>query len=279
MPQTVETKSLLTVRGYHDLAVDPAKRTYLCKEDSMIQFLVYVLDSKCDEIVATSLQTLVLLSEKLELRPILGKVFGLRQSLQPLLQRTDNHEILRHARKIYNRLFIDARESFQPFKDIYNTSSDCKVGTNSVNGHRAKTKVLVYKINGLYDVKHRKQSERELIKLKGLISVTFSSNRCIVRAKQDFKPELIAKAIASTNCMTAQQIVKNKDGKEVFVSFGTDTTEDPAANKENTELPSYLSDEENSPIKSNAVAKNSTTGNVSSWLSTATNFLSRSFYW
>ncbi|KAM9024179.1 armadillo repeat-containing protein 1 isoform 2-T3 [Guaruba guarouba] len=87
----------------------------------------------------------------------------------------------------------------------------------------------------------------------------------------------LATAIASTKVMKAQQVVKSESGEEMLVPF-QDT---PVEVEQNTDLPEYLPEDE-SPTKEQdkAVSRvGSHPEGAASWLSTAANFLSRSFYW
>ncbi|ELK27761.1 Armadillo repeat-containing protein 1 [Myotis davidii] len=87
----------------------------------------------------------------------------------------------------------------------------------------------------------------------------------------------LASAIASTKVMKAQQVVKSESGEEMLVPFQDMVVEV----EQNTELPDYLPEDE-SPTKEQdkAVSRvGSHPEGGASWLSTAANFLSRSFYW
>ncbi|XP_031802211.1 armadillo repeat-containing protein 1 isoform X5 [Sarcophilus harrisii] len=125
----------------------------------------------------------------------------------------------------------------------------------------------------------RNLCEEALLKIKGVISFTFQMavQRCVVRIRSDLKAEALATAIASTKVMKAQQVVKSETGEEMLVPF-QDT---PVEVEQNTDLPDYLPEDE-SPIKEQdkAVSRvGSHPEGGASWLSTAANFLSRSFYW
>ncbi|KAF3822506.1 hypothetical protein GH733_007880 [Mirounga leonina] len=125
----------------------------------------------------------------------------------------------------------------------------------------------------------RNLCEEALLKIKGVISFTFQMavQRCVVRIRSDLKAEALASAIASTKVMKAQQVVKSESGEEMLVPF-QDT---PVEVEQNTELPDYLPEDE-SPTKEQdkAVSRvGSHPEGGASWLSTAANFLSRSFYW
>nr|XP_009920662.1 PREDICTED: armadillo repeat-containing protein 1 isoform X2 [Haliaeetus albicilla] len=125
----------------------------------------------------------------------------------------------------------------------------------------------------------RNLCEEALLKIKGVISFTFQMavQRCVVRIRSDLKAEALATAIASTKVMKAQQVVKSESGEEMLVPF-QDT---PVEVEQNTDLPEYLPEDE-SPTKEQdkAVSRvGSHPEGAASWLSTAANFLSRSFYW
>ncbi|MGH0150811.1 UNVERIFIED_CONTAM: hypothetical protein FKN15_019059 [Acipenser sinensis] len=139
-------------------------------------------------------------------------------------------------------------------------------------------KTVVLHIDGLDDAARRSLCEDALLKIKGVISFTFQMTvkRCVVRIRSDLKAEALGTAIASTKIMKAQQIVKGEDGDEVMISF-----EDASVEVEqNTDLPDYLPEEE-SPSKEldKAVSRVGVKQDASGWLSTAANFLTRSFYW
>ncbi|XP_075682295.1 armadillo repeat-containing protein 1 isoform X2 [Rhinoderma darwinii] len=125
----------------------------------------------------------------------------------------------------------------------------------------------------------RSLCEDALLKIKGVISFTFQMavQRCVVRIRSDLKAEALATAIASTKVMKAQQVVKGETGEELLVAF-QDTSVDV---EQNTDLPDYLPEDE-SPMKEQDKAVSRVGAHQdggSSWLSTAANFLSRSFYW
>ncbi|TKC43751.1 hypothetical protein EI555_004364, partial [Monodon monoceros] len=138
----------------------------------------------------------------------------------------------------------------------------------------------------------RNLCEEALLKIKGVISFTFQMavQRCVVRIRSDLKAEALASAIASTKVMKAQQVVKSESGEEVdFVTTLTCSLhqmlvpfqDTPVEVEQNTELPDYLPEDE-SPTKEQdkAVSRvGSHPEGGASWLSTAANFLSRSFYW
>ncbi|MED6265880.1 Armadillo repeat-containing protein 1, partial [Ilyodon furcidens] len=142
---------------------------------------------------------------------------------------------------------------------------------------RAKTVIL--QIDGLDDPGRRSLCEETLLKIRGVISFTFQMavKRCIVRIRSDLKAEALASAIAATEVMTAQQVVKAENGDEVLIRFPDDSSVEV---EQNADLPEYLPEEESpSQDPDKAVSRVGSGQEGTSWLGAAANFLSRSFYW
>ncbi|KAK7922142.1 hypothetical protein WMY93_009044 [Mugilogobius chulae] len=78
-----------------------------------------------------------------------------------------------------------------------------------------------------------------LLRIRGVISFTFqmSVKRLHRPDRADLKPEALASAIASTQVMTAQQVVKGENGQEVLVPFPEDSS---VQVEQNQDLPEYL---------------------------------------
>ncbi|CAG04197.1 unnamed protein product [Tetraodon nigroviridis] len=125
----------------------------------------------------------------------------------------------------------------------------------------------------------RSLCEEALLKIRGVISFTFQMavKRCVVRIRSDLKADALGTAINSTKVMTAQQVVRTDDGEELMVPFQEDST---AVVEENTDIPDYLPEEESpSQEQDKAVTRIGSVTDGMGWLSTAANFLTRSFYW
>ncbi|XP_034145273.1 armadillo repeat-containing protein 1 isoform X2 [Esox lucius] len=142
---------------------------------------------------------------------------------------------------------------------------------------RAKTVVL--HIDGLDDSARRSLCEEALLKIRGVISFTFQMavKRCVVRIRSDLKAEALGTAINSTKVMKAAQVVKGEDGGELVLPF-QDGAEEFV--EHNVDVPDYLPEEESpSQEQDKAVTRVGSITDGVGWLSTAANFLSRSFYW
>ncbi|KAK7825082.1 hypothetical protein U0070_014839 [Myodes glareolus] len=180
------------------------------------------------------------------------------------------------ASEIYDILQSSSMADGDSFNEVNSRRRKAQFFLGTTN-KRAKTVVL--QIDGLDDTSRRNLCEEALLKIKGVISFTFQMavQRCVVRIRSDLKAEALASAIASTKVMKAQQVVKSESGEEMLVPF----QDAPVEVEENTELPDYLPEDE-SPTKEQdkAVSRvGSHPDGGASWLSTAANFLSRSFYW
>ncbi|KAJ0060806.1 hypothetical protein NL108_001671, partial [Boleophthalmus pectinirostris] len=85
-----------------------------------------------------------------------------------------------------------------------------------INSSNKKAKSVTLHIQGLDSSEQRSLCEEALLKVKGVISFTFqmASKRCTVRIRTDLPTESLAAAIAATKILSAQQVVKNEEGKE-----------------------------------------------------------------
>ncbi|XP_007894929.1 armadillo repeat-containing protein 1 isoform X2 [Callorhinchus milii] len=227
--------------------------------------------------MACTLMALRYLAECRSNREKMKSELGMLLSLQNVIQKTTTPG---ETKFLANEVYEILQSSSSPESE----------NTNEYNSHRRKAqfflgstnkraKTVVLQIDGLDDASRRNMCEEALLKIKGVISFTFQMGvkRCVVRIRSDLKAEALASAIAATKVLKAQQVIKNETGEEVLVHF-QDT---PVDVEQNTDLPDYLPEDE-SPSKNGdkAVSRVGSTQDGSySWFRTATNFLSRSFYW
>ncbi|XP_062260390.1 armadillo repeat-containing protein 1-like isoform X2 [Platichthys flesus] len=180
------------------------------------------------------------------------------------------------ASEIHELLQATCHADSEPDQDVVSSRRKAQFFLGSSN-KRAKTVILL--IDGLDDWSRRSLCEEVLLKITGVISFTFQMGvrRCIVRVRADLKAESLASAIASTQVMSAQQVVKGERGDEVLVSFVENGS---AEVEQNLDLPDYLPEDESpSQEPDKAVTRVGSNQDGASWLGAATNFLSRSFYW
>ncbi|XP_059151844.1 armadillo repeat-containing protein 1-like isoform X2 [Physella acuta] len=272
------------VAAMKTMALDPRRRTLLAKDATCIGGLVIVLSNMNQSIVEEALQTLLLLSECQEACTILKNHVGMLDQLNVVIDSCEKNSRVYHLAQLllekFNEISLQKTKS-KPLADSTNNArSSSNEKNTSLNGHN-KAKSIILQIKGLHDKSDRDVCARLLLKVRGVISITFdlSKKRCILRTKADIKPEMLASIIAKSMTMTAQQVVRNDKGEESLVSFNTSTHQ---AVPEQEDLPDYLSDDSDTTIIDDKAVKKPTEEDKkksAGWFSKAANFLSSSFYW
>ncbi|KAM6214259.1 armadillo repeat-containing protein 1 [Rhynchocyon petersi] len=272
-----EPDALSVVNQLRDLAADPLNRRAIVQDQGCLPGLILFMDHPNPSVVHSALLALRYLAECRANREKMKGELGMMLSLQNVIQKTTTPgETKLLASEIYDILQSSNMADGDSYNEMNSRRRKAQFFLGSTN-KRAKTVVL--HIDGLDDTSRRNLCEEALLKIKGVISFTFQMavQRCVVRIRSDLKAEALASAIASTKVMKAQQVVKSESGEEMLVPF-QDT---PVEVEQNTDLPDYLPEDE-SPTKEQdkAVSRvGSHPEGGASWLSTAANFLSRSFYW
>ncbi|XP_009330497.1 PREDICTED: armadillo repeat-containing protein 1 [Pygoscelis adeliae] len=272
-----EPDALSVVNQLRDLAADPLNRRAIVQDQGCLPGLILFLDHPNPPVVHSALLALRYLAECRANREKMKSELGMMLSLQNVIQKTTTPgETKLLASEVYDILQSSNMSDMDNVNEMNYRRRKAQFFLGSTN-KRAKTVVL--HIDGLDDSSRRNLCEEALLKIKGVISFTFQMavQRCVVRIRSDLKAEALATAIASTKVMKAQQVVKSESGEEMLVPF-QDT---PVEVEQNTDLPEYLPEDE-SPTKEQdkAVSRvGSHPEGAASWLSTAANFLSRSFYW
>ncbi|CAL4069326.1 unnamed protein product [Meganyctiphanes norvegica] len=146
------------------------------------------------------------------------------------------------------------------------------------NNRKAKNVTLF--VNGMVNADHRKLVEDELVRVRGLISIVFdlAHSRVTCRVKRDLSIEKLALAVARTDRLTAQHVIKGANGEEVIQPFGGENT---SALSPIDDLPDYLPEEEDAVKQDGTEMATSGTfrETATSFLSTAANIIQKSFYW
>ncbi|KAK3859226.1 hypothetical protein Pcinc_034631 [Petrolisthes cinctipes] len=152
--------------------------------------------------------------------------------------------------------------------------------------HNSRAKIVTLFIKGMVNPAHRKLVEEELVRVRGLISIVFDlgHSRVTCRVKRDLPPEKLAAAVARTETFTALQVTTNDKGEEEMISLDPASRPSlPSTHKsEEEELPDYLPEEDLEPIEdaTSAMAPSGTLmETATTWFSSATNLLQKSFYW
>ncbi|XP_016521876.1 armadillo repeat-containing protein 1-like isoform X1 [Poecilia formosa] len=282
---------LAVVTQLRDLAADPMNRRAIVQDHGCLPGLILFLDHPDPQVVYCALLAVRYLAECRANREKLKTELGMMLSLQNIVQKsTTPGETKLLASEIYQLLQAvpgaDEPQAVGPARGGARRKAQFFLGSSN---KRAKTVIL--QIHGLDDPGsdllsgsdplqgRRSLCEEALLKIRGVISFTFQMavKRCVVRIRSDLKAEALASAIAATEVMTAQQVVKDENGDEVLVHFpeaGSVSVE------QNLDLPEYLPEEESpSQDPDKAISRVGSGQDGSSWLGTAANFLSRSFYW
>ncbi|CAN9507420.1 unnamed protein product [Ophioblennius macclurei] len=267
--------ALSVVSQLRDLASEPQNREVIVQDQGCLPGLVLFLDHKDSEVLFATLQTLRYLAELSLNIPIMKNELGMMVSLENLMAREGlSLDITALAREVYDVLKAPANAPSQ-------TLEKKKKSQFFINSSNKKAKSVTLHIKGLDSTDQRGLCEEALLKVRGVISFTFqmASKRCTVRIRSDLPTESLASAIAATKVLSAQQVVKNEAGEEVYLALDPSGAEAPR----NSALPDYLPEEEDeSPGKnldkavSRSAAKEDASG---SWLNAAASFLTKTFYW
>ncbi|XP_040911773.1 armadillo repeat-containing protein 1-like [Toxotes jaculatrix] len=274
---SAEPDALAVVNQLRDLAADPMNRRAIVQDQGCLPGLILFLDHPNPQVVYSALLAIRYLAECRANREKLKGELGMMLSLQNVVQKsTTPGETKLLASEIYELLQASCGADPEPAEEAVSSRRKAQFFLGSSN-KRAKTVIL--HIDGLDDSGRRSLCEEALLKIRGVISFTFQMavKRCIVRIRSDLKAEALASAIASTQVMTAQQVVKGENGDEVLIPFAEDGSVEV---EENVDLPDYLP-EDDSPSQEpdKAVSRVGSGQDGTSWLGAAANFLSRSFYW
>ncbi|NP_001316212.1 armadillo repeat containing 1, like [Ictalurus punctatus] len=269
--------AMSVVTQLRDLASEPQNREAIAKDQGCLPGLVLFLDHKDPQVVFATLQTLRYLAESSQNIVSMKNELGMMVSLETLMENCGlSTDITDLAKEVYEILSAPARtETLRtPVQPMRRNKPQF-----FINSSNKKAKTVTLHIQGLDGTDQRGVCEEALLKVKGVISFTFqmAMKRCTVRVRADLSTESLASAIAATKVLSAQQVVKNEHGEEVFIPLSTADTHI----EENHHLPDYLPEDE-SPEKqtdravSRTAAKQDASG---SWLSSAASFLTKTFYW
>lgn len=298
---------LQVVTTLRDLAKVEANRHTIVNDNGCLPGLVLMLDNPSSEVVDTAIEALGYLAELKSNRIIMWRELGLVISLNGLVDATGTSDKARAAsRDIIHRI----RPETQPMKRrmlpkrpptkpkptfvggaLRRPLGNLQSTTGSRNGAsffkpntNKNARTVTIQVIGLTDLHTRKILEAALLKLTGIVSFTIDMGkaRVAIRALSTLSVEMITIGIQQTKIMSAQQIIKNEDGAEVVLSFGTAPAgvgaSAPAAN-----MPRYLDDEEeneepDNPKTALQITDGITTG-FTGFLSSAVSTFSSTFHW
>uniref|UniRef100_A0A8C7Z6Z1 Armadillo repeat-containing protein 1 n=1 Tax=Oryzias sinensis TaxID=183150 RepID=A0A8C7Z6Z1_9TELE len=275
--------ALSVVCQLRDLASEPQNREAIVQDQGCLPGLVLFLDHQDAEVLFATLQTLRYLAELTPNIPTMKNELGMMVSLENLYGRDDlSVDITALAKEVYIILS-------QPANPAPRTPERQrrKKPQFFINSSSKKAKSVTLHIQGL-DSTVRLEAFRDSFTFRGISDLMLlhlflfssTSEACVKRlCSRDVRSAFnLATAIAATKVLSAQQVVKNETGEEVYIPLNPAGTEVP----QNSALPDYLPEEEESPERevdraiSRTAAKEDSSG---SWLNAAASFLSKSFYW
>ncbi|KAL7851382.1 hypothetical protein AOLI_G00217380 [Acnodon oligacanthus] len=282
---SAEPDALAVVNQLRELAADPLNRRAIAEDQGCLPGLILFLDNSNPQVVYTALQALRYLAECRANREKMRGEFGMLLSLQNVVEKTATPgETRLLASEVYELLrnvgADGGEEEIDGEKDEEMASCRRKAQFFLGSSNKLAKTVILY-IDGLDDSERRSLCEDALLRIRGVISFTFQMavKRCIVRIRSDLTAETLASAIASTQVLKAQQVVKGENGDEVLIPF-----HEEGEGEENvlvcTNLPEYLSEDDSPSVeKEKVLSRVGSASEGSGWLASAANFLSRSFYW
>ncbi|XP_068564362.1 armadillo repeat containing 1, like [Cebidichthys violaceus] len=265
--------ALSVVSQLRDLASEPQNREVIVQDQGCLPGLVLFLDHQNPDVLFATVQTLRYLAEFTPNISTMKNELGMMVSLENLIGREGlSVDITALAQELF--VILSAPVPRIPERESRKKSQFF------INSAHKKAKSVTLHIQGLDSTDQRGLCEEALLKVKGVISFTFqmASKRCTVRIRSDLPTESLASAIAATKVLSAQQVVKNEAGEEVFILLNQSGVEV----RQNSALPDYLPEEEESPERevdraiSRTTAKEDSSG---SWLNSAASFLTKTFYW
>ncbi|XP_037305271.1 armadillo repeat containing 1, like [Pungitius pungitius] len=265
--------ALSVVSQLRDLASEPQNREVIVQDQGCLPGLVLFLDHQNPDVLLATLQTLRYLAELTPNISTMANELGMMVSLENLIGRDGlSVDITSLAKELFD--ILSAPVPRIPERQIR------KKTQFFINSAQKKAKSVTLHIHGLDSTDQRGLCEEALLKVKGVISFTFqmASKRCTVRIRSDLPTESLASAIAATKVLSAQQVVKNEAGVEVFIPLNPSEVEV----QQNLALPDYLPEEEESPEREVDRAISRTTAKADSsgsWLGSAASFLTKTFYW
>ncbi|XP_075524772.1 uncharacterized protein LOC142557078 isoform X2 [Dermacentor variabilis] len=235
---------------YETLMDEEEQRDLLCQDQTLLNFLVYVLQETTDEIVMLSLKVLAALCADDNRCAIVSQTFGLSPSLELLTSGAQDFGVKEAALRLKMRLLeakvallarqqeeaamadmrLSFRDSHSARKDgsfVATTPSPAKCPP-FIGQHNGAAKVVSLHIEGLCSQSDRELCKEKLLAVRGVISFTFDieRRRCVVRVRSDLSARALIQAIKSTGTMSAMQVANSAIPKTPSNSKAKPSAED-----------------------------------------------------
>ncbi|BET00475.1 armadillo repeat-containing protein 1 [Nesidiocoris tenuis] len=257
----------------------------LLKEKTMLQFLVYILDSPNESEVSLALEVIQLMVENPQNHVQLCSN-GLLEALHRLsLKNTDSENA-----KLSSKLLTQLKKPSRP-----------PLVRQSTPAHMFPSVVYILSVPGLTNMK-RRDVEYAILCKRGVISVVVDTakERCTVRSLSKVTTADLAASIFEKTGLHVLLVTKNSKGMEVCVRLTreptleeedetgkldeSDSSQQHGAGDQSSELtdedlPEYLPEEEDPPKASAITSLARFKTNAASFVRSASSFFSDSFYW
>jgi len=283
--------TLAVVQHIYSLAANPDNRESIVQDQGVLPGLVLFLDSDETQVVRLVLKTLQLLCEYAPNRKAVAMEMGMLVSLKKLLQGQKfpfEKEIRKRANTLYCLLTRSNLPSSSPAPSTQKPSTSQKIHqapTTSqkffIGGANKRAKTIILQIEGLEEA-NKKLCEDAILKVRGVVSFTFNlaKKRCIVRVIDSVSSKSLCQTIADTKLLSAEQVVKNKSGEEVVLSFGRQPSIPDEEKEDAEDMPDYLPEDDPVEESNMAVGRPGDKDSGSSgWFSGVSNFISNTLYW
>lgn len=271
--------SLDTLKNMKIFAADPKQRDVLLQDNTLIDGLVLLLAGNELLVTKLTLEIFLLLAESHDGKEVLKRNDYLLIQMEETV-RSENIEIVELAEKFLN--LLRDNPTFPQTENIYKTPKNQRSASSQHRDHSSRShkyKTIVFQLKGLLDKHDRELCTCLLVKVKGVVSIIFDMNRsrCTVRTLPKVQSETLAEAIAKSQTMLAQQVVKNEFGEEVLISFGNDKFDG------SYDGPDYLDEVDSPQVDNQAMCRNddlsqSSSSSLGNWFHKATSFLTSGFW-
>ncbi|XP_036418322.1 armadillo repeat-containing protein 1-like [Colossoma macropomum] len=282
---SAEPDALAVVNQLRELAADPLNRRAIAEDQGCLPGLILFLDNSNPQVVYTALQALRYLAECRANREKMRGEFGMLLSLQNVVEKTatlgETRLLASEVYELLRNVGADGGEEERDGEKDEEMASCRRKAQFFLGSSNKRAKTVILHIDGLDDSERRSLCEDALLRIRGVISFTFQMavKRCIVRIRSDLTAETLASAIASTQVLKAQQVVKGENGDEVLIPFHEEGEGEESVSV-CMNLPEYLSEDDSPSVeKEKVLSRVGSASEGSGWLASAANFLSRSFYW
>lgn len=278
------------VTRLRDLSRDPQNRSAIAKDEASLSGLVLCLSNEDPNIVLISLEALKFLAMYTPNRPVMKNHMGMIQSLQTL-SANENAEVVRTAEEIHSSL-VPSRAA----QRTKNVNSPVVKGVPSATGRGAfflgqgnkNAKVFLIEINGVFSSTDEQSVKTEMLKIRGIISFTYDKmkQRYTIRTRADVTPERIVHQINKIKGISASHIIKNENGEEVAIKYGSDFDQENVP-----DYPDYLPEEDDDFDGSGKDSDNAYSiqrvrkmgdpndAGSGGWLGSVGSYISKSLYW